>query len=109
MNLNEKKDVLIFINMYVHYQEAYNANTISNSFNNYYFEHKLLNSLDNPKCYVMINSAPHSEEESIKIEISLNQNDFEKLEKEMVILNIKEFVKTYFKGQIKVIEVLFIA
>lgn len=107
MNLNEKNSINIFINMYVHYVETFNAYTISNRFNNYFLEHKTLFSLDNPECYVKINSAPHCEEELIKIEIKLSPKDYEYIDK--AIENLKEFVREYFNNQIKQIDIIFIA
>lgn len=107
MNLNEKNNINIFINMYVHYAETFNAYTISNRFYNYFLEHKSLFSLNNPECYVKINSAPHCEEELIKIEIILSPKDYEYIDK--TIENLKDFVREYFNNQIKQIEVNFIA
>lgn len=39
MNLNEKNDIKIYINMFVHSPETYNSNTNSNKFKDYLNEY----------------------------------------------------------------------
>lgn len=108
MNLYETKDVKVFVNMFVHYREAFNGYAISNSFNKYFMEEKLLHLVNDPDFNIMINSAPHYEDQSIKIQIILSQNVYDSLEKEKIILNLKGFVVEYFNNQLKLIDVEFI-
>lgn len=113
MNLSEKRNITIYIKMFVHYPEAYNANTISNKFNiyfkKYFFENKFIDSIYNQDCYVMINSAPHNEEEALEIEVCFDKNEVKSINKETIILNWKEFVIDYFNNQIQDINIRFVS
>lgn len=105
MNVYEKRDIIIYINMFVHYPETYNANTISSKFNSYlneyFFVNKIIDAIYNHDCYVKINSAPHSQEESLKIEVCFFNNKLTSIDKETILLKLKEFVIDYFNSQIK--------
>lgn len=95
MNLDNK--TTIYINMFVHYPEAFNAGSISGKFKEY-----LANTCQ--ECYVMINSAPSSEEESLKMEIITTSEN-----KETITINLKEFIKDYFNNQIRKIDIEFVS
>lgn len=106
MNRNDIIEIKIYINLFVHYPNAYSSNMITEKFNNHLIKEDLY-LIYNPKCYVMVNSAPHSEEESIKIEISSLQKDILN-NNEDIILDLKEFTQGYFNNQINNIEVDFV-
>lgn len=112
MDLFEKRNITIYIKMFVHYPEAYNANAISNKFNmyfkEYFSENKFIDYIYNQDCYVMINSAPYDEEESLEIEVCFDKNEVTSINKEAIILNWKEFVIDYFNNQIKDIDIEFV-
>ena len=107
MELCEKRDVVIYINMFVHYPQTFNANTISNKFN-VFFKEYFIDSVSNQECYVMINSAPHNETELLKIEVCFDEN-VTLINKENMILKLKEFVINYFNNQIKDLNVEFLS
>ena len=112
MNLHEKVDMIVYVNMFVHYPETYNAYTIRNKFNSYFKEYfsnnKLMDSIYNKDCFVMINSAPHTEEELMKIEVCLAKRIDELINMETFVLNCKEFIVDYFNSKIKNIDIEFV-
>ena len=105
MKINETQ---IFINMFVHYPETYNANTISNNFIKCINDSNVFKFSNNPKCHVIINSAPHSEEELIKVEFNIGSNSDVLNNKEEVTKVLKNFVNNYFNNQFKVLSIEFI-
>lgn len=108
MNFNDKNGIIIYINIFVHYPETYNAYTITNKFNSYFKDVFPNDKFNDKDCYVMLNSAPHTEEESLKIEVSLVKSLAELLNIEMFVLNCKEFVVDYFNNRIKDIDIEFV-
>ena len=106
MNLDEKRNIIVYINMFVHYPQSHNANTICTNFNEFFEKENLLKSINDQNCYVMINSAPFNEKESLQIEIGLKSNKT-LINKEVIISKLKEFVQDYFKNQINEIKVEF--
>lgn len=105
MKLN---DTQIYLNMFVHYPEIYNANTISNHLIKYINDSDVFKLINNPQCYVMINSAPHSEEELIKVEINIDRNNVTFINKDKLTATLNNFVENFFNNRIKVINVEFI-
>lgn len=95
--MKSHENINVYINLFVHYPETYNANTINNNFNIFFME--CINS------DVMINSAPHNEEESIKIEVYIKGTN---IDKENFILKCNKFVLNYFNNKLKDINVIFI-
>lgn len=106
MNLNNDKDIQVFITMFVHYPETLNSNSISNNFNKLFVDNNLFDLFDNLKCYVDIKSAPCNEEEFLKIEINLGKYKDNIFDKEKLILILNKYVNDSFK--IKIVNVLFI-
>lgn len=104
MKINETQ---IFINMFVHYPETYNANTISNNFIKCINDSNVFKFINNPKCYIMIHSAPHSEEELIKVEFNIDRNNDVFTNTEELTKVSKNFVNNYFNNQIKVLSIEF--
>lgn len=105
MKLN---DTQIYINMFVHYPEIYNANTISNNLIKYINDSDVFKLINSPQYYVMINSAPHSEEELIKVEINIDRNNVAFINKDKLTSALNNFVENSFNNRIKVINVEFI-
>ena len=93
--MSKFENINVYINMFVHYPETYNAYIIENKFNSFWKEY-----FYNSECYVMVNSAPHTEEESVLIEYSLAKEVLD-----VIISNFKQFVLNYFNNQIKTIDV----
>lgn len=106
MNLNNDKDIQVFITMFVHYPETLNSNSISNNFNKFFVDNNLFDLFDNLKCHVEIKSAPGAEEEFLKIEINLGKYKDNIFDKEKLILILNKYVNDSFK--IKIVNVLFI-
>lgn len=113
MSIYKKRDIIIQINMFVYYPETYNAYTISNKFNSYlkeyFLENKFIDSSYNQECSVVINSTPQNVKEALKIEIYFVKNEVTSINKETVILKLKEFVTDYFNNQIKDINIEFVS
>lgn len=97
----------IFINMFVHYPKAYNANTISNNFIKYINEANVFDIYDNPECYVLIKSAPYNDEELVNVEINVDRKNDIYIDKEKVIAVIKKFIDEAFYNQLKILNVEF--
>ena len=103
MNKNNISEIKIYINIFVHYPNAWSTNAIAENFNKH-FTNENLYSIYNPKCFVMVNSAPHSVEESLNIEISFSQKDVLYITED-IILDLREFARVYFNHKINNIEV----
>lgn len=108
MSLYNIREINIYINMFVHYPEIYNANTISNNFSSYLKNKSLFNEAYNQDCNVMINSAPHIVDESLEIKIIFGEDDVILVDKDAIILNLKKFIIEYFNNQVKDISIEFI-
>ena len=106
MNLNNDKDIQVFITMFVHYPETLNSNSISNNFNKFFVDNNLFDLFDNLKCHVEIKSAPGDEEEFLKIEINFGKYKDNIFDKEKLILILNKYVNDSLK--IKIVNVLFI-
>ena len=109
MNINNSFD--IFVNIYAHYPIGYNGTVIGDKLNkyfvNYFCNNRLINSKYSENCYVMINSAPHSEKESIVVEIVFSEFIDESLNKEKTSLELKEFIREHFNNYIDEIDIKF--
>ena len=109
MEISGKRNIIVDINMFVHYPETYNANTISNKFSRYFkeciLENKITDFVYNLESYVMINTAPHSEEELLKIDFCFTGDEVTLINKETFILDLKCFIIDYFNNKIKDIRV----
>lgn len=104
--MSDKTDLVIYINMYVHYPETYNAYTISNKFNSYFNEYFLNNEFTYKQdCDVMLNSIPSMEDETIRINVCIPKKLDVLINIETFTLDCKKFVTEYFNNQIKNIEI----
>lgn len=89
----------IFINVFVHYPEVYNSSVISRRlekyFNDYFINNKLVEVNVNVKVYVAIKSAPHIEEQMIKVEFEPS-NEID----DSIKLDWKNYLFVYFDKRI---------
>ncbi len=107
--MNDKLDLVIYINMFVHYPETFNSSAICNKLNSYFNKYLLNNDFTyNLNCDVMINSAPHIEDESIVMEVDLYKNIDDSSIKETFVQDFKKIVAEYFDNRIKNVEIKFI-
>ena len=104
--LNNEREVIVFVNLFAHYPEAYNAAVINDILNGYFkqsFEELNINLNNN--CHVMINSAPANENEMIIIDILLQ--DKQVIIKEEIITKWKEYIISFFNNLIKDVVIRF--
>ena len=105
-----EKNTKIYINIFVHYPEVYNANTICEKLNFYFkplfSDNNLIDYIDN--CYVMINSAPHNEEELIEVEFNSYKKEMLLLIKDTISIKVEELIMQYFNNQITNILIKFV-
>ena len=105
----DKKNIMIYVNLFVHYPEVYNSNTISTKLNNCFKECFLGNELIDlsykQECYVMIKSAPHSEVELINVEICNLKLESKLMNK--VIIKLEKDINEYFNNQLMRINIEF--
>lgn len=110
MHLSEKDKITednfinVYIKIFAHYPEIYNATIISDKFNVYFEEYfkvnKPLSSEYKGDCDVVIKSAPHTEVEMIKIEVIFTTNVDETIDKEKVVSEWKTFMLNFFDNHI---------
>lgn len=93
------KGASIFVNIFVHYPEVYNSSVISRNlekyFNGYFINNKLDKIEFNGKVYVTIKSAPHNEEQMIKVDF-----DFIKEIDESIKLDWRNYLFVFLDKQI---------
>ena len=106
-----KNNFKIYINIYLHYPEVVNSTIINDKinvfFNEYFSNNKLIDSSFDGNTYVMINSAPHNENQNIEIDVVFSNEIDESLRSGKFESDVKEFLSVYFNKQIKEIYVNF--
>lgn len=95
----------VFINIFVHYPEVYNSTVINKRlntyFNNYFSNNKPLDSEFSGNTYVMIKSAPHEENQLMKIDVAFSNKIDESLNNSEMLSEWKDYLFIYFDRQIK--------
>lgn len=90
----------IYVKVFVHYPEVYNANVINNRFEKYFEENEMWFSKYKGKSHVIFKTAPIDENQMIIIDIEFNDQIDKVLNKEKFESKLKEFIKVYFDRQV---------
>lgn len=102
-NCDNKNYIRIYINLYVHYPEAFLETIINNQlldyFKRYFNQTNLIIESD-----VKVNSLPHVEEEEINIEVDYKLDNM--INEEVVLKDWKQYIKEFFKGKIKEVDII---
>ena len=90
----------IYVKVFVHYPEVYNAKVINNRFEKYFEENEMWFSKYKGKSHVIFKTAPIDENQMIIIDIEFNDQIDKVLNKEKFESKLKEFIKVYFDRQV---------
>lgn len=96
--------IKVFMNLYVHYPEVYNASVINNKLENYINDYFKINKPKNSEfdfSYLTIKSAPSNEEQMMVIDVMFLDGIDESINKDRLIKEWKEYFNNYFNNEIK--------
>jgi len=102
--------IKVFMNLYVHYPEVYNASVINNKLENYINDYFKINKPKNSEfdfSYLTIKSAPSNEEQMMVIDVMFLDGIDESINKDRLIKEWKEYFYNYFNNEIKEIIIKF--